>query len=87
MRSVPGITWSASESASVNEFLSSPVGKKWLGVLLTHKPQVDRSSMEKAALSGAFSAGYEHFFNEIAATRLTIEEDNASIKTIDMVRD
>jgi hypothetical protein len=84
---VPGITWSASESASVNEFLNSAVGKKWLGVLLTRKPRIDLTTTERAAMTGAFSAGYESFFNEIATTRLTLEEDSASVKTIDMVRD
>jgi hypothetical protein len=85
--SPPGITWSNSEAASVNEFLNTLVGKKWLGVLLTRKPRVDLTSTEKAALTGAFTAGYESFFNEIAATRLTRSDDAVSVKTIDPTKD
>lgn len=84
---IPGIPWSASEAVAVNEFLNTPVGKKWLGVLLTRKPRVDLTSTEKAALTGSFAAGYESFFNEIAATRLARQEESASAKTIDMTRD
>jgi hypothetical protein len=85
--SPPGIPWSAGEAASVNEFLNSAIGKKWLGVLLTRKPRVDLGSTEKAALTGAFVAGYESFFNEIAATRVTRQEESASAKTIDPTKD
>jgi hypothetical protein len=85
----PGVDWSASEAASVNDFLNTPVGRKWLGVLLTRKPKIDiQSSIEKAAMTGAFIAGYESFFVEISNTRVAIREpENASIKAIDTKRD
>jgi hypothetical protein len=84
---VPGIPWSAGEAASINEFLNSPLGRKWLGVLLTRKPRMDLATTEKAALSGAYAAGYEHFFTEIASTRVSIGPDNASVKGIDATKD
>ena len=85
----PGIPWSQSEAASVNEFLNTPVGRKWLGVLLTRKPVIDiHGSIEKAAMSGAFAAGYESIFNEIAATRVgRALPENASAKSIDPTKD
>lgn len=83
----PGLTWSPSEAAAVNEFLNSAVGKKWLGVLLFRKPHVNLESTEKAALSGSYAAGYESFFNEIAATRISRADESASVKTIDMTKD
>lgn len=83
-----GVSWSPSEAAAVNEFLSSKVGKNWLGVLLNRKPKVDLTSTEKAALSGAFAAGYESFFVEISATRIALPPpDNASVRSIDPVKD
>ena len=84
---MPGTPWSASESASVNEFLSSPLGKKWLGVLMSRKPRLDMLSTERAAMTGAYAAGYEQFYNEIVATRVGIEEDMSGAKPIDMTRD
>jgi hypothetical protein len=83
----PGVLWSASEAASVNEFLSTAVGRKWLGFLLTRKPRIDLATTERAAMTGAFSAGYEHFFNEIASTRVVRQEDNSGVKPIDMTKD
>lgn len=84
----PGLQWSAGEAASLNEFLNSPVGRKWLGILLTRKPRLDLSSTERAAMTGAFAAGYEHMFGEIAATRVVLrEEPSDTTKTIDPVRD
>jgi hypothetical protein len=83
----PGIEWTPGEAASVNEFLSSPVGMKWLGVLLTHKPKIDMSSTERAAITGAFAAGYESVFGEIAATRASSARDSASVRGIDPTRD
>lgn len=83
-----GIQWSPSEAAAVNEFLNTPVGRKWLGVLLTRKPKVDLNSTEKAALTGAFSAGYESIFSEIAATRVAQPlSESASVKGIDPTKD
>jgi hypothetical protein len=83
----PGIEWTGGEAASVNEFLNSPVGQKWLGVLLTRKPKIDLSNTERAGITGAFAAGYESFFGEIAATRYTSVRDAAGIKGIDMTKD
>ena len=86
--SPPGIPWSPSEAAAVNEFLSTAVGRKWLGVLLMRKPRLDLTSTERAALSGAFGAGYEHMFNEIASTRIAQPQaDTAAVKGIDPTKD
>lgn len=86
--SPPGIPWSPSEAAAVNEFLGTAVGRKWLGVLLTRKPRIDLSNTERAALSGAFAAGYESIFAEIAATRVAQSHaDTASVKGIDPTKD
>jgi hypothetical protein len=84
---IPGILWSPGEAAAVNEFLRTPVGQKWLGILLTRKPRMDLSSTEKAALSGAYAAGYESFFMEIANTRITPPQENVSAKGIDPTKD
>jgi hypothetical protein len=67
---VIGISWSPSEAAAVNQFLDSPVGRKWLSVLLLRKPKLDLSSTERSALTGAFGAGYESIFGVIAETRI-----------------
>jgi hypothetical protein len=79
--------WSAGEAAAVNEFLKSPVGRKWLDVLFMRKPRIDLTSGDRAGLTGAFAAGYEHFFAEIAATRVTMPTDNVSAKSIDPTKD
>jgi hypothetical protein len=76
------IPWSASEASAVNEFLSTPLGQKWIAVLLSYKPRLDVSSTERAALSGALAAGYELAFNQIHATRSTVHDDSASVKPI-----
>jgi hypothetical protein len=84
----PGISWSPSESAAVNEFLNTPVGQKWLGVLMIRKPRMDLSSTERAALSGALAAGYESVFGVIAETRTTrAPAIDASAKAIDPEKD
>ncbi|HEX4716746.1 MAG TPA: hypothetical protein VH164_17650 [Ktedonobacteraceae bacterium] len=67
--------------------MNSPVGKRWLDILLTRKPKIDLSSTEKAGITGAYAAGYESIFGEIAATRYTSVRDNASVKGIDPTRD
>lgn len=88
MTTPPGIPWSPSEAAGVNEFLNSPVGKKWLGVLLTRKPRIDLTTTERAAMTGAYSAGYESFFNEIAATRVgKATFSDVSVRAIDPSKD
>jgi len=85
--SPPGIPWSGAEAAAINDFLNSPLGRKWMGVLLTRKPQMDLSTTERAALSGAYAAGYERIFGEIAATRVAATQDSASMKGIDATKD
>jgi hypothetical protein len=82
-----GVPWSAGEAAAVNEFLKSPVGRRWLDVLFMRKPRIDLSSGDRAGLTGAFAAGYESFFAEIAATRVATQHENFSAKAIDPVRD
>jgi hypothetical protein len=82
-----GMQWSGGEAATLNEFLNSPVGKKWLGIMMTRKPRLDLSNTERAALSGAYAAGYEAFFGEIAATRVSMTQESAGIKAIDPTRD
>lgn len=84
---LPGIEWSPSEAAAVNDFLNTPVGRKWMGVLLTRKPKMDMSSTERAAISGAFAAGYEHFFAEIAATRFASSPETVGVRSIDPTKD
>jgi hypothetical protein len=84
----PGILWSGGEASAVNEFLNTPVGRKWLVVLMTRKPGLDLSSSDRAALTGAFAGGYEHFFREITLTRGVMDEpENMSAKAIDPTRD
>ena len=84
---LPGPVWTAGEAATVNEFLNTPVGKKWLGVLLNLKPRIDVTSTEKAALTGAEAAGYDRFFDQITATRSTLRSEDMSTKGIDPTRD
>jgi hypothetical protein len=84
---MPGFQWTPGEAAAVNEFLSSPLGQKWLGVLITRKPRMDLSTTERAALSGAYIAGYEAIFGEIAATRTAMVPDEALAKGIDPTKD
>jgi hypothetical protein len=84
----PGIPWTPGEAASVNEFLNSPVGKKWLGVLLSRKPRLDMTNAERAGLSGAYIAGFEQVFNEMAATRIALrDKESASRPGIDPAKD
>jgi hypothetical protein len=83
----PGLSWSAGEAAGVNEFLNSPLGRKWLGVLLTRKPRIDMLNTERAALTGVYAAGYESFFAEIAQTRVAATPESASMKPIDPTKD
>lgn len=80
--------WTPGEAAALNEFLNSVLGKKWLGLLLSRKPQVDLTTTEKAALTGAFASGYESIFAQIALTRSTVQvEQSAGAKTIDPTKD
>jgi hypothetical protein len=85
---VPGIPWTPSEASGVNEFLNTPLGRKWLGILLSRKPRLDMTSTDRAALSGAYIAGYEQVFNEMAASRTAIkDQESASKPGIDPSRD
>lgn len=62
--------WTPSDAAGLNEFLNTALGRKWMGVLLAHKPKLDLTTTERAALTGAFVAGYEHLlFSEMAVNR------------------
>ena len=82
------LIWSGAEAAAIHEFLSSPLGRKWLGLLLNRKPRiVFDKGLEAAALSGAFSSGYEQFFMEIAASRRVAPSAEVNIKSFDMTRD
>lgn len=82
--------WTPSDAAALNEFLNTPLGRKWLGILLAHKPRIDMESSEKAALSGAFIAGYEHLlFHEIGINRMagSPKRDSAGKPGIDPEKD
>lgn len=81
--------WSPSEAAAVNEFLNTQVGRKWLGLLLSRKPAIDMGSTEKAALTGAYAAGYESFFGQVALSRTALppQDQSAGIKPIDPTKD
>jgi hypothetical protein len=83
----PGFSWSAGEATSVNQFLNSELGKKWLAILYARKPKVTLETTEKAGLSGAFAAGYESFFSEIGNTRITHTQESPSMKSIDPSKD
>jgi hypothetical protein len=67
--------------------LNTPIGRKYLSVLATRRPKLDLSGTERAALSGAYSAGYDRALFEITAMRLSLPTDNASVRGIDPVRD
>jgi hypothetical protein len=80
--------WSPSEAASINEFLNTPLGNKWLIKIMLRKPRLDLSSTERAALSGAFIAGYENVFAVIDEMRRPHAPlQDASAKPIDPERD
>jgi hypothetical protein len=88
MSAPPGmIDWGPGEASSVNQFLNSSLGKKWLAILYSRKPKVDLKSTETAGLTGAYAAGYESFFTEIAATRASVNTESLSAKSIDPVKD
>lgn len=87
MNNLPGIIWSGGEAAAINEFLNTPVAQKWMGILLTRKPKIDMSSTERAAITGAYAAGYESFFAEIAATRSSSIRPEAGLRSIDPTKD
>lgn len=82
--------WTPSDAAGLNEFLNTPLGRKWLGIMLAHKPKIDMSSTEKAGISGAFLAGYEHLlFTEIGGNRMAgnVQRPSPSKPGIDPEKD
>lgn len=81
--------WTAGEAASVNEFLNTPLGVRWLQVLFALRPKdINRESAERAGLDGAFLAGYEKAWEEISNTRTTVREpESASMPAIDATKD
>jgi hypothetical protein len=83
----PGIAWSPQEAAAINEFLNTPVGRKWLGILMARKPRIDMANTDRAGLTGAYSAGYESIFGEIAMTRVAMQPEEVSAKSLDMTKD
>jgi hypothetical protein len=83
----PSNAWSPGEGAAVNEFLNTPVGRKWLWILASRKPRVDLSSLEKTAISGAYASGYEAVFNEISSTRSILSPEDPGVKPIDSTKD
>lgn len=88
MKIPEGTPWSPSEAATMNEFLNTPLGRKWIGVLTNRRPKIDTSSTERAALTGAVSAGYDLFLWEISGTRVTLPvPESASAKGIDPTKD
>jgi hypothetical protein len=81
-------TWGPGEAATLNEFLNTPIGVKWLQELFSRKPKIDQTNVEKAALSGVFAAGYEYAWAQIAATRVgALAPDSASVPGIDPTKD
>lgn len=81
------LLWTPSDSAGIDQFLGSKLGRKWLSFLFNKKPKIDLSSTEKAALTGAFAAGFESFLNEIAYSRAVVPQSEPSPKGIDPTRD
>ena len=80
--------WTASDTAGLKEFINSKLGQKWIKVLIERKPDIDTSTTERAALTGAKSAGYESVFAEISNTcQIVAQPDNASAPAIDPRKD
>lgn len=84
---LPGIVWTPGEAAAVNEFLNSPLGRKWLGMLLMRKPKMSLMSTEQAALTGAYAAGYEMVFIEMSASRVVTPQPDTGPQGIDPTKD
>ena len=86
---LPANQWTPGEAASVNEFLNSPVGRRWLSLLLIRRPMVDISTTERAAVTGAFAAGYDHMlFGQIPASRVALpNQEQDSMRAIDPSKD
>jgi hypothetical protein len=63
------------------------VGRKWLDVLGSGKPQIDILNSDRAALTGAYAAGYEKVFLEIARTRIALQPEETASKSMDMSKD
>jgi hypothetical protein len=85
---IPQFEWSPGEAASINEFLKTPLGTKWLGYLMFLKPAFDQSSTDRAALSGTYRAGYEQCLGAIHYSRQPqLPSDSAASKGFDPTRD
>ena len=83
-----GAGWGPGEAVSVNEFLNTPLGTKWIRYIYSLKPKVDQTSTERAALSGVFAAGYEKVFEEISNSRTALKlPESASVEGIDPTKD
>ena len=83
----PELQWSPGEASTVNDFLNSPLGQKWLNLLFSRKPAIKMDTTEQAAMTGVFAAGYEAVFTQIHASRQVYLGDSASMKPIDPTRD
>jgi hypothetical protein len=82
--------WTPSDAAGVQQFLSTPLGQKWLGLLHNYKPRITADSLksvEQAGITGAYSAGYELCMLQIYTSCRAIEQTDYSAKTADMTRD
>ena len=79
--------WTPSDAVGVNEFLKTAVGKKWLEHLANAKPRIDTTSTEKAALSGAYAAGYEAVLSLIKVSRGSPAKEDFNLKPFDPTRD
>jgi hypothetical protein len=80
--------WTPSDAAGVKQFLSTPLGARWMGFLMNGKPRivVDRGT-EVAALTGAHNAGYELCIQLIYGSCTPTEQPDVNIKSFDMTRD
>jgi len=82
--------WTASDSAGLKEFLRTPLGDRLMTQLHSHKPRTtaeDLKTVEQAALTGAYSAGYELCTLNIYALCNVLEQADFTAKTADMTKD
>lgn len=86
---IPGFVWSSGDAANINQFLSTPLGIKWLTELMNRRPKTDiQKGVDTSALTGAYVAGYDYLLNEIIPhTRIAHIDETAQSKQIDMTRD
>jgi len=80
--------WTPSDAAGVKQFLSTPLGTKWMMLLNSGKPRVDVAhGTETAALTGAYNAGYELCILRIYGTCTATEQVDYTARTADMTKD